>query len=180
MLELQYFAFNNIHENSEQQLAFFTKQFKGLEFASIMYPGTLVVLCLACLKLKKYQELLDLSSTYVLEDKRQVLQGVHMCIRLIRALAWWKLENVDMFQADIQVAHKLSRDYGDSKFISGVIRFVKRLPSLKFSDKRTELIKSLFKEIEKLKAKEAPSEFMKARIFYDILQTESMKTDSSK
>jgi len=136
----------------------------------IYYFEFLMPILIILIRKKDYKKALDLSATAINDGFNSRSRDSYLSIRMIRAIAWLKLESFQMFEFELTTTYKyLLKDKG-FYFNIQIINFVKKYSKLILVEDKRKLLKKLLKEFETIKNEGTGTEKLKAIELKIILQ----------
>lgn len=105
-LEISNYAINNTLPISNTTLEKAIKIIEDLDKNKAQYPELLLSLMMALFRFGKLDEILDLSERFIKEKHNDRTRDGYISIRLVRAITFFKKDEYDLFQSEIQSMYR--------------------------------------------------------------------------
>ena len=126
------------------------------------YSETLLSCMMACLKLHKYNLAIDISEKFIHEHHNERIRDQYISIRLVRAIAWFKKDEYDLFSSEINSIYRKLLNIENFPFQLHITQMLKRLNKLSAKEKNNDLIDAVVDECNEVLKTEVGSKMMKA------------------
>ena len=157
--------YKSINEDDFKDVSLLNKAvetFKNENKKKIYYFEFLLPILVLKLKIKEYKKIINLSTELINDGFNNRSRDSYLSIRILRAITWLKLENLQMFDYEITSTYKYLLKNKGFYFNLTIINFLKRFIKCKTNNEKKVLFLKLIKEFDLVLENGTGTEKMKA------------------
>jgi len=173
-LELLNFSLHKELNISDEILKKFQQQHKTIDNKTIHFINFTSFISVILLRKKQYNELLDFSSQLMQTEVKETFKSSYFFIKTIRAIAWLKKENLQMFDYEINSIYKYFSS-NNLEFSILVINYLKKLSQKPERQEKSILLKKIKNQFIKMKSKSYVAEIMIGIKYINLVNIEDLK-----
>lgn len=172
-LHLLKVALYGAQELEESEIIEFQNIFQNVPPQSIEGLAYMRQMALVLFKRGSYQNALDKTSDILHQDMKGMHSTGIIATRMIRVLAWLKLENLMMFETELNQIYRVVLDLDKDKLIRKIVNYVKRLSSKPSKQKKLEELEELQESFDGLLEANQMSEYLSLKTNMDLIFSEA-------
>ncbi len=156
----------------EQLLNKYQNQLNTIDKETMHYINYINFISVILLRNKQYDALLELSAELMQREIKEGFSKSYYFIKIVRALAWLKKENLTLFHSEIQSVYKFMIKNNFQNIEIECVNYIKKLDKFPIKIDKRNSYNSIKKQFEKANKKNSISEKINSIKYLNIIEIE--------